>query len=210
VEAVRELVQLVETGGHTGHALAAVAGRLNFVHRGLHDVLEHHVILGSAPLSHGINLGLGLVDQVLHLAVRAVAQLHDLGAGIHQAPKDRAFSNDLGVIPGVGCGGYGLDQLMQVRRAADPVDLGALGELVGDRDSVSRFAAAVEVDDGFIDGFMRRPVEVLAAEDLHDVGNGVFGQHHAAQDGLFGGNVLGRLPAHVRPAGGLDRVQMRY
>ena len=84
---------------------------------------------------------------------------------------------------------------MQVGGSADPVDLAALGQLVRDRHGVRGFAPAVEVDDGLVDGLVGGPVEVLAAEDLHDVGDGVLGEHHAAQHGLLGQDVLRRLAA---------------
>src|SRR5690349_22163121 len=55
---------------------------------------------------------------------------------------------DLGVVPGVGRRGYGLDELVQIGRAANPVDFGAFGQFVRHRDGVRRFPASVEVDDG--------------------------------------------------------------
>ena len=123
VQAVGQFVEFVEAGGDARHALPAVAGRLDLVHGGFHDVLEDNVVLGGAALGHGVDLGLGLVDQVLHLAVLAVAELDDLGAGVDQAAQDGAFGHDFGVVAGVGGGGNGLDQLVEVGRAADPVDL---------------------------------------------------------------------------------------
>ncbi|MBM0206250.1 hypothetical protein JNW90_26955 [Micromonospora sp. STR1s_5] len=39
---------------------------------------------------------------------------------------------------------------------------------------------------------MHRPVEVVGLEDLDDVGDGVLGEQHAAEDALLGRDVLGR------------------
>ena len=127
---VGEFVQLVEAGGDAHHAFAAVAGGLDLVHRGLHDVLQDDVVLGGPALGDGIDLSLGLVDEVFDFAVLAVAQLDDLGAGVDQAPEDGTLGHDLGVVAGVGRGGNGLDELVEVGGPADPVDLAALGQLV--------------------------------------------------------------------------------
>ena len=182
MQAVGEFVELVEAGGDAHHALAAVAGGLDLVHGGFHDVLEDHIVLGGPAFGDGVDLGLGLVDQVFDLAVLSVAELDDLGAGVDQAAQHRAFAHDFGVVTGVGGRGDGLDEFVQVGGSADPVDFAALGQLVRDGDGVRGLAAAVEVDDGLVDGLVRRTVEVLAAQDLDDVGDGVLGQHHAAQD----------------------------
>ena len=69
--------------------------------------------------------------------------------------------DDLRVVAGIGGGGDGLDQLVQVGGSADPGDFAALGQLVRDGDGVRRFAPAVEVDDGFVDALVGGPVEVL-------------------------------------------------
>jgi hypothetical protein len=86
---------------------------------------------------------------------------------------------------------------VQIGRTADPGQVSALGQLVGHRDRVGRLAPAVEVEDRVVDQLVRRSIEVVAAEDLDDVGDGVLGQHHAAQDTLLGGDILRRGPPQV-------------
>lgn len=56
------------------------------------------------------------------------------------------------------------------------------------------FALGVEVEDRLVDGLVRGAVEVMALDDLHDIGDGVLGQEHAAEDRLLGIEVLGRHP----------------
>lgn len=80
VESVRQFIQLVEAGRDAGHAFAAVAGGFDLVHGGFHDVLQRHVVLGGTLFRHRVDLGLGLVDQVLHFAVLTVTHLDDFGA----------------------------------------------------------------------------------------------------------------------------------
>ena len=86
------------------------------------------------------------------------------------------------------------DQRVQVGLAADPGQVAALGQLVGDGDRVGRLAAAVEVEDRVVDQLVRRAVEVVALEHLDAVGDGVLGQQHAAEHGLLGVDVLRRHP----------------
>ena len=96
-----------------------------------------------------------------------------------------------GVVAGVGGDGDAGDEGVEVRRAADPGQLAA-GQLGGDRDRVGRLAAAVEVEDGVVDQLVRRAVEVGAADDLDDVGDGVLAEQHGAEHGLLGVLVLRR------------------
>src|SRR5699024_5518038 len=57
---------------------------------------------------------------------------------------------------------------------------------------IGRLAAAVQVQDGVVDRLVRRPVEVVPAEHLDHIGDGVLGHQHAADDALLGGHVLRR------------------
>src|SRR4051794_31327465 len=108
--------------------------------------------------------------------------------------------DDLGVVLGVGRGRHRLDERVQVRSAADLVDLAALGEFGGDGDGVGRLALRVDVEDRLVDRLVRGLVEVVALEDLDDVGDGVLGQQHAAQYRLLGVQILRRHPLEGRPA----------
>src|SRR5699024_12013010 len=89
------------------------------------------------------------------------------------------FDHDLGVEAGVGGGGDHVDEVGQVGAAAHPLQLAALGELIGDGDQVSRLAAPVQVDDRLEDHLVGGAVEVVAAHRLDDVGDGGLGQQHA-------------------------------
>jgi hypothetical protein len=42
------------------------------------------------------------------------------------------------------------------------------------------------------------PVEVVPADNLDDVGDGILGQQHAAENGLLGRDVLGRGALELR------------
>src|SRR5690606_24585209 len=100
--------------------------------------------------------------------------------------------------------GDGLGQGDQVGGAADALELAAAFQAGSDGDRVGGLAAAVEVEDGVVDGLVRGAVEVAGAQHLDHVGDGVLAEQHAAEHGLFCGQVVGRLTAEVL-AGGLGR-----
>ncbi len=152
--------------------------------------LERQVVLAGALLGDRVDLRLRGVDDLVDVAVGRVAHLGDAGAGLHQAPQDRALVHDLGVVLGVGRRGDRVDQGVQIGGAADPGDLAALGQLGGERDRVGRLTAGVEVEDRVVDRLVGRAVEVLALDDLDDVGDGVLRQQHAAEHRLLGVEVL--------------------
>ncbi len=151
VQALGQLVEFVETGGNAGHAFATGTSRLDFVDGAFDDVAQRHVVFRGAAFGDLVDLGLGFVDDRVDFAVLRVAKLDDLGSRINQSAQHRALANDLGVEAGVGSGRDGLDQGVQVGRAANAGDFPALGQEVGDRHGVGGFAAAVEVDDRFVD-----------------------------------------------------------
>ena len=190
VQPVGQLVEVGEPGGHPDHLAAAGADRLDLVERALHDRRQRQVVLGGTPVGDVVDLDLGGVDDVVGVAVTGVAELDDLGAGLDQPPQDRRLAHDPRVVARVRRGGHRLQQRVDVRRAADPAQLATLLQLGRDRHRIGRLATAVEVEHGLVDQLVRRPVEVVPADDLDDVGDGVLGQQHAAQDGLLGREVL--------------------
>ena len=86
---------------------------------------------------------------------------------------------------------------MQIRGAADPAQQAAAVQLGGDRHRVGRLAATVQIEDRVVDVLVRGPVEVAGPQPLEHVGDGVLAQQHAAEHGLLGRRVLGRLATEV-------------
>ena len=208
VQAVGDLVQLLEAGLHPGPQPAVGRHPVHLVQGALEQILDPDVVLAGPPLGHLVDLGLRPVHHVVDgaghaLATgRAVAHLHDPGAGLDQPPQDRTLGHDLGVVAGVGRGRHPGDQRVQVRVAADPGDGAGPGQLGGHRHRVGRLAPAVQVEDRVVDQLVRRTVEVVAAQHLDHVGDRVLGQQHAAEHGLLGLDVLRRGP--IEPRAGLS------
>src|SRR5690606_29337726 len=126
----------------------------------------------------------------------------DPGAGLDQPAQHGLVPHEPGVVAGVRRRGYRGDEGVEVGGTADPAQLAALVQLGGDGHGVGRLPPAVQVDDRVVDELVRRAVEVLAAQLLDDVGDGVLRQQHPAQDALLGRQVLRRGPFVELPARG--------
>ena len=116
------------------------------------ELTEQVVVLTAALLGDRVDLRLGTVDDVVDVALALrVPHLDDPRAGFDESAQDRSLVDDLGVVPGVGGGGNGLDELVQVRLAADPGEVAPLAQLVGDGDGVGRFPTPEQVEHGVED-----------------------------------------------------------
>jgi len=197
VQAVGQGVQVGEAGGDAGEHSAAAADGLDLVQGARHDLGQRVVVLAGPALGDGVDLGLGPVHELVRLGVARVAELDDPGAGLDQAAQDGALPDDAGVVAGVGGGGHGGDQGVQVGRAADPGDLAAPGELVGHRDGVGRLAPGVQVEYRLVDQLVRRAVVVRGPDHLDHIRDGVLGEQHPAQDALLRRDVVRWGPLEV-------------
>ena len=197
VQAVGEGVQVGEAGRDAGEHAVVAADRLDLVQGAGHDLRQRVVVLAGAALGDGVDLGLGPVHQLVGVGLARVAELDDPGAGLDQAAQDGALADDARVVAGVGGGRHRGDEGVQVRGAADPGDLGAAGELVGDHDGVGRLAPAVQVEDRLVDQLVGRPVMVGRADHLDHVRDGILREQHPAEDALFRRHVVRRRALEV-------------
>ena len=201
VQAVGEGVQVGEAGRHPGHSAATAADGLDLVQGPRHDVRQGEVVLADAMLGDPVNLGLCPVHEFVGVTVAGVPELHDAGADLDQAAEDRALPDDPGVVAGVGRGGHGRDERVQVRATADAAQFTALAQQVADRHGVSRLTTAVELQDGLVHDLVCRAVVILRADGLHDVGDSVLGHQHSAENALLGSHVVRWRPVELPPAG---------
>ncbi len=184
----------------TPEANAAVRrDRIDFVHRRLKQVLQRNEVFGRAAVGNVVDLGLRAVDNLGDIgALRAgIAVLNDTRTGVHQPAQQRLLGHDGGVVARVGRGRHRGNQRVQVGRAADTPEQPSAVKLRGHRDGVRGLTAAVEVEDRFVDALVVGAVEVAGPESLEDIGDGVLAQQHSAEDSLFCGLVLRRLPTEV-------------
>ena len=147
VEAVRQLVELAEAGGHPGQ-LAVTAGRGLHLVDGDGDRLgQRRVVLGGGLARDAEHLRLRLVQQVHRVALGLVAHLRDVRARLDEPAQDGLLGDDLGVVAGVGGGRHDVGERVEVGLAAGPLHVAGARELVADRDRVGRLAPGVEAQD---------------------------------------------------------------
>ena len=86
---------------------------------------------------------------------------------------------------------------MEIQRSAHAAQQSAAVEFGGDGDRVGWFPARVQIQHGVIDVLVRRTVKVTGPQLLQHVGDGVFTEHHPAEYGLFGGEILRGLATEI-------------
>jgi hypothetical protein len=165
-----------------------------------------------APLSELEDELLGARDELRRLALPVPAELRDLAAREDEAAQRRGLADDLRVVAGVGGGRHEPGELVEPDAPADVLQLAALLELVRERDRVDRLVLAVELERRAVDLRVRLAVEVARVEDLADGGDRVRRQHHRAEDGLLGFEILRRDGAGDggRRRGGGNRHAWRF
>ena len=109
-------------------------------------------------------------------------------------------------MDGAGRGGHLLDEVAQVQRTADLVEEALASQRLDGGDRVDGLTVREQRAKRRVDPAVRGPVEVVGLEDLDDVGHRVGREHHRAEHGLLGLEVLGR---HAVPAGEVDDVFSR-
>ena len=85
----------LEARRDAGHLAVAAAGRLHLVDGDGDGLGQRRVVLGGRLAGDAEHLGLGLVQQVHRVALGAVADLRDVGAGVDEAPQDGLLGDDL-------------------------------------------------------------------------------------------------------------------
>jgi hypothetical protein len=194
MQAVGQLVEVGEAGRHTGQTAVVGIDGLDLVERLGHQLAQRLIVLARTPVGDAVDLGLRTVDDVIDLALADIAELGDLGARVDEPAQDRLLADDLGVVAGVGRDRHAGDQVVQVRRAADAIEVAAALQLGHDGNRIGRLAPTVQVDDRVIDDLVGRTVEVDATDRLDDVGDGVLRQQHRAQHRLLGRVISRRGP----------------
>ena len=202
VQAIGERVEVIEPGRDAGHHAAARADRLDLVERAGHDVRQRQVVLADPALGDTVDLGLGAVHQLVGVAIAGVPELHDPGARLHQTAQDRPLPDDPCVVPGVGRGRHRGEQRVQVGTPTDARQFAALGQQVADGHRVRGLAPAVQLQDRLVHELVGGPVVVEGTDHLHDVGDGILGHQHSAEDALLGGQIVRRGALELPASGG--------
>ena len=133
---------------------------------------------------------LGTIDEVGDLALALLAQSHDLLARADEPAQRRHLLDDARVVLDVRRGGDERRELGDARLPAGGVELGALLELVDERDRVDRLALRPQRERRAIDLRVALAVEVGCVEDLADRAHRDGREQHRAENRLLGFEVL--------------------
>ena len=193
-QAIGQIIQVDESGGHARfHAVLLQGGE--FVDSGIDKIAQCPVVLGGLLLRHREDFLLGAVQNRfdLHLLGTLEAELHNSGSGVDQLAQHRLFRHDLRVVASVSGGRHRGQQGVQVRRAADPLEVVVAIEPSCHNHRINIGARGIEVNHGLIDERVRRIVEVLRLQLFNDLHHRVRAQEHSAKNALLCFPVRGWL-----------------
>ena len=182
LEAGGEAVEVGEAGGDAGDLAVVLVEALDRLEGAGEDVAKGVVVLGDPALGDLVDEGLGDVDGALGVLGGLEAELDDLGADVDQAAQDARLLDDAGVVGGVGGGGDAGHQGVEERGAADVGQGAVAAQLLLDGDGVDGVAVAVQLQDRTEHRAVGRAVEVVLAQQLEDLGDGVLGEQHGTED----------------------------
>ncbi len=131
---------------------------------------------------------LSLIQELIHLHLLILCAGDYLPARCYQLSANRLLADELGVVFDVGRRRHALDEIPQINRAADQVDLIPSLKLRRNGYRIGRLVIIEQLHDGGVDGLMTRFVEHLGImpEDGDDLWNGIPLLKHRTQDGLLG------------------------
>ena len=167
-------------------------------------------LAGDAALGELEDHLLGLVDEVLGVTRPLPAEPRDLLSGPDQAAQRRHLADDPRVVRGVRGGRDERGELVDPDATARVLELAALLQRVDERDRVDGLAARVQGEGGAIDLRVALAIEVARVDDLADGPDRPGGEHHRAEDGLLGVEILGWDRGRLRRLGNLgDHASIR-
>src|SRR5262245_46826206 len=194
LEAGRDAVDVAEAGRNPGDVGARFVERGDPLEALLQELLDVAELAARPLLGEVEDDLLGLVDELRRLAGPVPAELGDLAAGPNEPTERRRLADDLRVMVGV-CGrGSERGQLVDAEFPADVLELAPLVELVRERDCVDGLTLRVEAECRAVDLRVAFAVELtaVAREDLAHRGDRPGREHHRAENGLLGIEVLWR------------------
>ena len=167
-------------------------------------------LAGDAALGELEDHLLGPVDEVLRVAGPLPAEPRDLLSGADQAAQRRHLADDPRVVRRVGRRRHERGELVDPHATARVLELAALLQRVDERDRVYRLTARVQGEGRAVDLRVALAIEVPCVDDLADGPDRPRGEHHRAEDGLLGVEILGRDRGRLRRLGDLgDHASIR-
>ena len=129
----------------------------------MEDGLDRPELARLVVVGYAVELGLGLLEQLLRLAREPEDLLLDAAHGVEQAAQHRVLPDDPRVVPRVCRGGHQVGQRVDVLAPADLLELPGALELVAYREHVDRLGLrlVLQAEHRVEDQPVARAVEVL-------------------------------------------------
>jgi hypothetical protein len=184
-------------GGDRGHVLAQPARQgLNRERWHLVGGAEGDGRLPAALAGCG-GAGVGQLAGEVGQHGRVGVGVGQLDAEVNDPPAAGRLGYQLGVVAGVGHGGYSLHEGVEERTSAHVGQLAGVVQLPEQGDRVGGLAAVGQAQHGPPDGSVGWPVEVGLLEDGSDVLEQPPGRQERAEDGLFCFQVVRWRPVRL-------------
>ena len=165
LEAGRDVVQLLETGGNPGDRLAFARAGVDVLQHLAHDLADGAGVLAAVLLRHLEHHALGFVEELLVVAEFSVGARLDLGARGDEPPQGGLFLHQAGVVPDVLGGGNGIGQLDEIGLAIlQACERTAVFELVAEGNHVDGLAPLVEFEHGHENFPVRGQQEIVGRD----------------------------------------------
>ena len=146
LKAAGDLVELLEAGRRAGHLRLAAGELVELVELDVEDLLERAEVPGLLGAGDVEQQHLGLLDEVLGLALATLDRLLDPLGGAEQPPQHRVLLDDLGVVAGVAGDRRRRGERVDGVLAADLLELALAAQELGDGQRVDGLGALVEID----------------------------------------------------------------
>src|SRR5439155_1537494 len=133
----------------------------------------------------------------------------DRGGRPEEAPQDGSVADDAAIAVDLGRRGYALGERAEVRLATRPVELLTAGELHLDGEGIDPLPPLEERLGRVVDPLMPRYVEIVDAQEVRDLEDGVPVDEQATEDLLLGAIVERDLPVGRASLDGHETRQFR-
>ena len=200
-----QLVQSIETCGHTAHAVLVEAGLVDALNDLSDDRPHLLVTLTNVALGHLEKLLLRAVQQIKHICGVFKRGFDGLARNPNQLPLNEFLGHNARVCLHIGTARDAVGKPGDISGPATKSEHAFFAQLLRDREQVDGFRTPEQLLDRLVDLTVRILVKSLRLEDInHGIDRGGF-EHTCAQHGFLQLNGLRRLLADSGHTGGNNR-----
>ena len=185
-------IQIPEAGREPGYLIACRLESLEFLQDRVEQPtkLEHPIAdFASRDSQDGL---FGTIEDEGDLFFQFERQVVDGRTRPQEVTALGVFLDDARVVVDVGGARNDVEQASDIGNPADSFEFVGASQLLGDSDGVDRLVRVVQNRDRPEDRLVRRVVEVICLQLVHDIVGGLRGQEDGSENRLFGFHGVGR------------------